>query len=255
MNVKIKKKLAGGALALSLGALALGVSGISPALAEVGSGAPEAPVVLNQGIDEAIIEGTSSETTISASTDTLPWCGWYLSGVTTSLALQPDVETDYDGTAIELSAEDTGLSVFVGGSSTHSILENNCSWYGDTNKQEVWVSVAVSSVEFDAEVGEGTGDISMDFDLDNTNPLNINVVPTSCATEVFTVDESASIFSPGSLQSYPVKSNIESAVDTTDKCDWSVDYVTSIPGGLVPLIGGATYTFVGPLLTTTLEVQ
>jgi hypothetical protein len=253
MNVKTKKALASGALAISLGALALGVSGISPALAEVENGAPPNPVVLNDGTP-----GEESSTTITASTETLAWCGWYLSGVDGSINLAPETETKYDGTAINLSAEDSGLSVFVGGTSTHSPEADNCSWYGDLNKQEVSITVLASSFAFDAEVngGAGSGDTSMDFTLDSGNPLNIDVTPSeNCTTNLFVIDDEASIYSPSTLDSKPVSSNAQAAVQTVDKCDWSVDYVTSIPGGLIPLFGGVTYDFVGPSLTTTLEIE
>jgi hypothetical protein len=254
MNLKTKKALASGALAISLGALALGVAGISPAIAEGESGAPADPIVLNG--EAPGTPGTSSSTSTSTSTETLDWCGWYLSGVDGELSLEPDTVTKYAGEAIELSAEDAGLSVFVGGTSTHSEATDNCSWYGVDNKQEISVTVTASGYEFDGEVDGGSGDESMDFILDSGNPLNIDVTAdTTCTSGGFGIDDQASIYSPDTLISKPVTSNSQSAVTTVDKCDWSVDYVTSIPGGLIPLYGGVIYDFVGPTLTTTLSIE
>lgn len=260
MKIRIKRALATGALAISLGALALGVAGINPALAET-SGAPPTPEIIDD----------ISSTTLGSSTQTLSWCGWYLSGVSESIQLvpvdDPDtvglIESDgpdankYDGTEILIGASDSDISLFVNGNSSYLDDADNCSWYGDPNKQEVWVSVEASGVSFDAVSDNAGPDSSMNFDLENSNPLNLNVVPDQfCVpTYGFSIDAEASIYDVDSLESFPVKSNSQASVGTTDMCSWTVNYVTSIPSGLVPVYGDALYTYTGPLLTTTMEVQ
>jgi hypothetical protein len=243
MNLKTKKALASGTLALSLGALALGIAAVNPALAN----------------EEQQFDSTGSGTTsFVAETMTQAWCGWYLQGIDSSLTMTATSER-YDGSEIGLSADDTGLEVFVGSSSTYSDQADNCSWYGSSNQQAAWVTVNANHAGFtgtaDREVPDPTDD-SMNFMLDSVvNPLTLTITAgETCASDNFIVDQLDSI-SDGDLFSNPVKSAIETDVLTTDRCGWDVVYGTKIPTGKVPKFGGVVYDFTGPTLTTTLEIQ
>ena len=240
MNIKTKKALASGALAISLGALALGVAGVSPALAT----------------SQATDPSGGGDTQLSASTETGPWCGWYLTDVSAELELVPVnvEETTYVGTAIDLTVTDPlGLSAFVGGSESHSDDTSNCSWYGDTNKQAVEVSVTADSANFMATPFLGDPDTSMDFSLDSDNRLTITVAADTDFCNGFFVTDLTYIYGE-SLTATPIESAVFTEVGTTDRCDWEVTYSTSIPAGLVPTYGGDTYVYTGPTLTTTLEI-
>lgn len=243
MNIKFKKALAAGSLTLALGGLALSFTGVGAAIA-----ATTAP----SGSDV----GTATSST-TASTTTLPWCGWYLTGIDSALTLSG--ATVYDGTEVSLTAADTSLEAFVNGSSTYSAADDNCSWYGNTNKQAAWVSVTADTAAFDASTTADTAgtDNSMDFALDTDNKLNITAVEdpsANCTTNGFSITADASVFGT-TLSSNPVKSALSTDVTTHDKCTWSMNYATKIPGGKVPTYGDATYTFTGPTLTTTLDIQ
>lgn len=244
MNSKFKKALAGATLSLAIGAMAIGIAGVGPALAattQPGSG------------DVGLTESTTS-----ASTTTLPWCGWYLTGIDATLALDASNST-YDGTEIDLTASDDGIEAFVNGSGTYSSATDNCSWYGSANQQAAWVSVVANSAAFTATTPADTDgtDSSMNFNLDSANKLNITVTENpdgSCVADGFTLVPDASVFD-GTLSSNPIKSAASVDVTTTDRCAWSMNYATKIPGGKVPTYGEATYTFTGPTLTTTLDIQ
>jgi hypothetical protein len=244
MNIRIKKTLASGALAISLGALTLGVAGVSPSLAAPGTDddVSRNPQVLG-----------SSETTLDTSITSVTWCGWYLTGVSGALTLAPSdgVTELYDGTEIPLTVSNDGLSVYVGGDATYSDSPENCSWYGDSNKQAVEVTVTASTDAFTASSSVGS-DTAMDFYLDSENPLNIGITEdTECAGFTTT---SADQIQGADLVSNPVTSAVFTLVGTNDICDWSATYTTSIPAGMVPTYGGSLYSYTGPTLTTTLEI-
>lgn len=244
METKFKKALAGVTLTLAIGSLALGIAGVGPAIA----------ATTQPGAED--VGSTTSST--SASTTTLPWCGWYLSGIDASLALDAS-KAEYDGTEIDLTATDTAIEAFVNGSEVYSDTTDNCSWYGSANQQAAWVSVSANTAEFTATTtadADGT-DSSMDFNLDADNKLNITVAQNpdgSCEADGFSITPDASVFG-GTLSSNPIKSALAADVTTTDKCAWSMSYATKIPGGKVPTYGEATYEFTGPTLTTTLDIQ
>lgn len=116
MNTQIKKSLAAIALTFAVSGLAVGFSGVALATAaEEGERPTEA-------------SGNVGNTTTSASTTTLPWCGWYIDGLSNTIILE-GAET-YEGVEVDLSgsSEET-VSAFVNGSSTYSATSSNCSWY------------------------------------------------------------------------------------------------------------------------------
>lgn len=263
MNLRIKKAAAIGALTISMGTLALGVAGMNPALANE-----------EQPAGAVVVDGNASgATSLSASTTTTRWCGWYLSGVDTELQLTAASNT-YDGSRIVLSAEDSGLEVFVNGLqafgdgsfSDYSSDEANCSWYGSSNIQEAHVRVTANNATFTGTADRGGSpdptDTSMNFVLSDTDEalsLDVTEADVSCTSFGFDLTAATDIHS-GSLTSTTVMSASDQAVGddpvvgTNDRCVWSVGYATAIPAGKVPTYGGVLYVYTGPTLTTTLEI-
>jgi hypothetical protein len=175
-----------------------------------------------------------------------------MSGVASALVLDNEEGiTEYDGDAIPLSAQNTGLSAHVGGSSLYDELPDNCSWYGPDNKQAVAVTLSTTTNSFTATNLMGT-DAEMDFNLDSDNKLNISVEKDTACTGFTTTDLDA-IFGEDN-ESEPVSSALSASVGTNDVCDWSITYETSIPAGMVPTYGGTLYSYTGPTITTTLEI-
>jgi hypothetical protein len=244
MNLLLKKSLAGVTLSLAMAGLLAGTMAVGPALANQQQEEPE------NGF-----EGISAST--SASTYTLPWCGWYLTGVSDSLTLNGS-STSYDGTEIELSGEDTELLAFVNGSESYSEATDNCSWYGAENRKAAQVTVTANGSAFDgAPEGGDENDTSMDFALEAENKLNIAVNEDpdgACTADGFQVNPDASMYNDV-LSSTPIQSANSTDVTTTNRCAWSMEYSTKIPAGMSPKYGALNYFFTGPTLTTTLDIQ
>jgi hypothetical protein len=250
MNLMLKKSLAGVTLSLAMAGLLAGTMAVGPALA-------------NQQQDEPEGGFPGTDATTSASTYTLPWCGWYLTGVSDSLTLNSS-SSSYDGTEIALSGEDTELFAFVNGSESYSDATENCSWYGAENRKAAQVTVTANGSAFDGSAdgalengGRDLEDTSMDFTLDADNKLNIAVNEDpdgACTADGFQVNPDASMYE-GVLSSTPIQSAIATEVTTTNRCAWSMEYSTKIPAGMSPKYGALTYDFTGPTLTTTLDIQ
>jgi hypothetical protein len=243
MNLLLKKSLAGVTLSLAMAGLLAGTMAVGPALA-------------NNQQDEPDEGFAGISATTSASTVTLPWCGWYLTGVSDSLNLV-GAQEKYDGTELELSGQDDELVAFVNGSETYSDSADNCTWYGAQNTKAARVTVSADGASFDARPDGGDeSDNSMDFVLDEANKLDIAVIQNpdgACTADGFQVDADASVYE-SNLSSTPIQSAAADSVTTTNRCGWSMQYNTTIPGGLSPWYGDLTYFFTGPTLTTTLDI-
>jgi hypothetical protein len=243
MNLLLKKSLAGVTLSLAMAGLLAGTMAVGPALANQQQEEPEGG-----------FEGISATT--SASTYTVPWCGWFLTGVSTELVLDGS-STSYDGRAIDLTGEDTDLMAFVNGSDTYSAAPENCSWYGASNTKAAQVTVTANGSTFDGTPEGGDDeDQSMDFDLVADNKLDISVLDPdgACAADGFQVNPDASVYE-GVTSSTPIESADVENVSTIDRCAWSMEYSTTIPADMSPKYGALNYYFTGPTLTTTLDIQ
>jgi hypothetical protein len=245
MKTQIKKTLATVTLAFSVTGLAAGLGGVALATAAEG----ERPTAAS---------GNVGNTTTSASTTTLPWCGWYINGLSNEIIL--DGEATYEGTAVELSGSSAAkVSAFVNGSSTYSSSSTNCSWYSDSNKQSASLTVALAAGEltsFTAATDRlDSSDTSMNFDLTSDNKLSITATPDAdCETNKFAVVSDASIFS-GQTSSTPVRSStLRTEITTANKCSWTMNYATTIPANKTPKYGNETYNYTGPTLVTSLAV-
>ncbi|MEN9955241.1 MAG: hypothetical protein RLY34_48 [Actinomycetota bacterium] len=245
MNTRIKKSFAAVALTFAITGLAAGFSGIALATAAEGERPTEA-------------SGNVGNTTTSASTTTLPWCGWYINGLSNEIILEG--ESTYEGVEVDLSGSSAAqVSAFVNGSSTYSATSTNCSWYSDSNKQSASLTVALAEGEMTAFTAAtdrlDSSDTSMNFELTSDNKLAITATPDSdCETNNFAVVSDASIYS-GQTTSTPVRSsNLRTEISTTNKCSWTMNYATTIPANKTPKYGNETYNYTGPTLVTSLAV-
>lgn len=246
MNIKFKKALAAGSLTLALGGLAIGFSGVAAATAVEGERPTEA-------------SGNVGNTTTSASTTTLPWCGWYIDGLSNEIVLEGSAT--YEGIEVDLSGSSAAkVSAFVNGSSNYSPTSANCSWYSDSNKQSASLTVALAEGEVTAFTAAtdrlDNSDTSMNFELTSDNKLAITATPDeNCETNKFVVEPDASIYF-GQTSSTPVRSsNLRTQITTANKCSWTMNYATTIPANKTPKYGNKTYNYTGPTLVTSLAVD
>lgn len=244
MNMKFRKALAASTLTLALGTLAVGFTGVAAASAE--------------GERPTVASGNVGDTQTSASTTTLPWCGWYINGLSSNIELSGDAT--YEGREVTLSgSSESTVEAFVNGSSMYSGTSTNCSWYAASNKQSATLTVALaqgSATSFVATTSRlDSTDTSMNFDLTSDNKLAITATPEAdCSENSFTVVSDASIYLDHT-SSTPVRSaTSQSAINTTNKCSWTMNYETKIPAGKNPKYGNLTYNYTGPTLVTSLEV-
>lgn len=250
MKTFAKKFVSLAIMPAAIGGLVIGFAGIAPASA-----------VEEPNVRPTSAAGNVGPTTTGASTTTLPWCGWYIKGLTSSITLEGDAT--YSGVDVPLvGSSNEGVEAFINGSGTYSGTDTNCSWYAESNKQGAQLSVGIAQgadLKFSASTNPiDNTDTSMNFDLNAANKLQITADPAvDCTANSFTVIEDASIWDgvDGRSSSNPVKSStVQSQLLTTNKCSWTMTYSTKIPGGKSPKYGNRTYTYVGPTLVTTLEI-
>jgi hypothetical protein len=241
MNIKFKKALAASSLTLALGGLAVGMTGVAAAVA----------------VDAPGISGDSGSAVAGATTVTLPWCGWHVAGLPSTLNLVGDEATGttakYAGLEIPLSSTADNISTHVGGSSTYSSADDNCSWFDDSKKQAVKLTIAADGTAFIANAGENP-DAGMNFDLNgSTNALHVTATPVADSCSNFGVTPSASI-GGATLSSPTLTSPNVAGVTTKNVCAFSLEFATKIPGGMIPAYGDQTYNYTGPTVTSTLEI-
>lgn len=253
MNLRLKKALAIAAMPLAGAGLIAGLMTAAPAYAG------DMPVtVSNPSSTPAPL--ASQEASVAAETKTVPWCGWTVSGLPTGLTLEDTVAkaaskpSSYKGAEIALGGSTTGVSAFVSGSNVASTKEENCSWYGDSNKQGLTMTVTASRANFTARPeGADADDAGMGFSLSETSKLTITPAYTDCSA-AFVTSDNLSVWD-AQLKSTPVTASDKSKVTTTSACTWGLTYAAKIPGGMKPLFGDKTYAFTGPTLTTTVNIN
>lgn len=259
MNLRLKKALAIAAMPLAGAGLIAGLMTAGPAYAGDMPGTVADPSSTPAPL-------ASQAASVAASTKTVPWCGWTVSGLPTGLTLEDTAAkaankaSSYKGAAIALSGATTGVSAFVSGSNASSDVEDNCSWYGNENKQGLSMTVTASRANFEAfAAGVTAADSGMGFNLvstdnvDTTNPLTITPTYGSCS-DAFVTSDNLSVYS-SKLISNPVTASNKTKVTTTSSCTWGLAYATKIPAGMKPLYGDKVYTFTGPTLTTTVNIN
>jgi len=256
MNLRLKKALAIATMPLAGAGLVVGLMTAGPAYAG------DMPIsVSNPSATPAPL--ASKAASVAAETKTVPWCGWTVSGLPSGLTLEDSVAktankpSSYKGTEIVLGGSTSGVSAFVSGSNVVSAVEDNCSWYGDSNKQGLTMTVTASRANFTARpAGETSDDAGMGFSLTEDSKLTITPTYSGCSN-AFVTSDSLSVWGGVNekLTSTPVKASDKSKVTTTSACTWSLTYAAKIPGGLTPLFGDKTYAFTGPTLTTTVNIN
>jgi hypothetical protein len=253
MNLRLKKALAIATLPLAGAGLVAGLMTAGPAYAGDMPSTVSSPSATPAPL-------ASQAAAVGASTHTVPWCGWTVSGLPTGLTLDDTVakaagkDSSYKGSEISLGGSTTGISAFVSGSAVKSTDPDNCSWYGDTNKQGLGMTVTASRAEFTARAeGTSADDTGMGFSLTSAAPLTITPSYTNCSS-AFVTSDNLSVFD-SQLTSNPVTASDKTKVDTVSSCTWGLAYSAKIPGGMKPLYGDKTYTFTGPTLTTTVNIK
>lgn len=253
MNLRLKKALAIAAMPLAGAGLIAGLMTAGPAYAGDMPGTVADPSSTPAPL-------ASQAASVAASTKTVPWCGWTVSGLPTGLTLEDTVAkaaskaSSYKGTEIALGGSTAGVSAFVSGSNASSDVEDNCSWYGDSNKQGLSMTVTASRANFTARpAGEASDDEGMGFSLSETSKLTITPTYTGCS-DAFVTSDNLSVWDED-LSSNPVTASDKSKVTTISACTWGLTYAAKIPGGMKPLFGDKTYAFTGPTLTTTVNIN
>jgi hypothetical protein len=204
------------------------------------------------------IEGdAATEVTTSASAETIEMCGWRIDGVDPEISLaNDDPSLEYVGNDYELTGLDEDILIYLSGD---AVEETRCSFYSDYKGAQVKVSWTGSSFV-------SSPDNSLSWDLEDEN-LIITYSDNGCVAGWETEDgvDIAGAFTVGS-EVVPAKIpatavNAESSYrpdsvgsPTFPSCGFSAAYATVIPGA-VPTDPGATYTFAGPALTSTLVLE
>jgi hypothetical protein len=205
------------------------------------------------------IEGTASTpVTTSASADTLEMCGWRISGVESSITLaNTDPTLEYVGSEYALAGVDEDILIYLSGGVNES---TRCSFYGDYKGAQVKVS-------WTGESFTSAPDNSLNWNTSD-KALTIAYTDTGCSADWITESsvtinaefETGDDVIPAKILATSVDTALEyspSAVSgaTFPSCGFSADYSTAIPSGKTPQDPGATYSFAGPTLTSTLVLE
>lgn len=230
---------------------------------------PIAAIFMLGGVQSSVgafatgIEGDAdTDATTAATADSILQCGWRMTGVDSAITLaNSDPELEYTGTDFELQGSDSGLKVFLSGDATES---TRCSFYNDYKGAQVKVSW--SGDEF-VSSRAGVVDTSLSWFVAE-KPLLVTYADETCATSWTTNSDLtiASAFAAGS-ELIPA-AILATAVDSTAEynpaaktgstfpsCGFNATYSTAVPSGQTPNSPGATYSFAGPGLTTTLVLE
>jgi hypothetical protein len=199
--------------------------------------------------------------TTGATAATIEDCDWYLDGVATDLALTAEDELEYIGNDYTMSVADAGINFYFSGTETE---DARCSFYDD-------VKGAAVEVSWTGDSFTATTDASLDWALGTaleTGPgvssLDVAYTPTADCDSAFGDGDSVSISNPADSPLVPASiSNEETALffpsslltPTFASCTLDATYSVVMPGGRAPLSPGASYSFVGPGLTTTITVN
>jgi hypothetical protein len=196
--------------------------------------------------------------TTAASADTILQCGWRISGVATSITLanaEPTLE--YVGSEYTLTGSDTGIKIHLSGDVSEG---TRCSFYNDYKGAQVKVS-------WDGTTFAGTPDNSLGWAVTD-KALGITYTDDTCvpawvtegALTIAAAYVSGSEVVPAAILATDVDTSAEYSPDavtgsTFPSCGFSASYSTAIPSGKTPDSPGATYSFVGPTLTSTLVLE
>lgn len=230
---------------------------------------PIAAVLVLAGVQTSVgafatgIEGDAdTDATTAATADSILQCGWRMTGVDSTITLaNTDAELEYTGTDFELQGSDSGLKVFLSGDATES---TRCSFYNDYKGAQVKVSW--DGNEF-VSSRSGVTDTSLSW-LVNEKPLLVTYADDACAGSWTTNSDLTigSAFTSGNelVPAAILATSVDDAIEynpaaktgpTFPSCGFSASFSTAVPGGKTPNSPGATYSFAGPSLTTTLVLE
>lgn len=261
--MKARKVLGACTMLLSLGALA--VTGVV-----AGAGAQEDPVPADPNADT------------SAAVDTKELCIWYVSAVPGAVALTPAAGVDalYDGAEMELTSGDTlsDVEIFVSGNNplaeTAGTIDahRDCTFYGQN--EGIAFKAELSGADegeeaFIATGGESALDPEMDFTQTAELPLLFDATNSeSCRSgadgseDNWSTDDLTST-SSGAVAATTIagltKDNtvaIQSDEDGENSaCVVSQVVTVSIPANQTPAYPGTNYSFAGPTLTFSFNID
>jgi hypothetical protein len=204
--------------------------------------------------------------TTGATADTIEDCEWYLAGVATELELTNDTGMEYVGDDYELTATNDAVMVYLSGSEPE---DDRCSFYDDVRGAGVEVSwtgpagftnVDTTDTSLDwqlgdaLEVGPAVSSLvitytpvvdSCDVAFGSGDSVSIDNVNTSPLTPAQISDEDTATYTPAAA----------AGLATFAKCTLNASYSVKLPGGQTPSNPGASYTFTGPSITTTITVN
>lgn len=176
-----------------------------------------------------------------------PWCGW-----TQSPAASGSIELSgtgmYTGAAYDLSANSGNIYAYVNGGSTitSEAAVDNCSWFGMT-PLGASLSMTVDG-NFSSSSDVGGADAAFAWNLADAGiTFANNFVAGSCTNFTTNPGATATNNTPINVWSVDYADTI-----TNNFCQYSIDYSTTIPGGLNPTYGDSTYTITGPSISIDL---
>ena len=213
-----------------------------------------------------------TEATTSGSAVTKEKCTWFLTGVPTEVAMETD-GSDYEGAALEMTANAGTLAAFVSGNLGTGTIDAHsaCTWYGSTNVRGIDVKMATSADGFTSSEPDDASDTSLSFDPSGDLPFAIafDDAETLCRTpgddgngsEQWTVTDLSIVNATGtsatSVMAQPFANSTGIPLDTAEKndaCSSAMTWSVSIPGQKEPDAPGATYSFTGPTVTTSVAL-
>ena len=201
-------------------------------------------------------------------------CTWYMLGAPSDFVMLPGVDgagpdlIEYTGEALQLSATlASNLNVYSSGNVNVGSATTNseCTFYGNVVRPVVTMSV--TDTIFDATYG-GTDDNTLDFTADaadDTFAITLTA-DAQCSTDGWNVaspgfydDGSTPVLSVTAMDLPLVSVTSPVATDAGDRCKTTAMAASvTIPAagaGVKPASPGATYTWTGPTVTTTLSTS
>jgi len=196
--------------------------------------------------------GGDSTTDSSVATDL--WCTWYATGFSSTITLAGTEGAEYEGEEFTLTGSDDDQAALVSGYVVDADptvgTQEDCSWYNA--EKGLTVSIVGSGPGFTSDTEAEGADNSLGWDLADS-PLAVTFTedPGDACSADWTLAPGLTIDADADSVDAAV---IAYAADmsTTESCEWDTTFETAIPESLTPADPGATYTFTGPTLTTSL---
>jgi len=195
--------------------------------------------------------GGDASTDSSVATDL--WCTWYATGFESTITLAGTAGAEYEGEEFALTGADNDQAALVSGYEADAAptvgTQADCSWYNA--EKGLTVTITGAGAGFTSDTEAAGDDNSLGWDLADS-PLAVEFNPDP--------DDACEgwVLAPG-LTIDADADSVDAAViayaadmSTTESCEWDTTFETAIPESLTPADPGATYTFTGPTLTTSL---